>query len=414
MTDHGRPANDAASDQLDLRIVAPLALTALVGMLNSFAIGPLLPNMSRDLGVSVPVLGQVATFTFFMTAIGGVLVGPLADHYGQRRTIIFGLLITLVSALGTALAVGFGSMLAARLIGGVGGSISSGVTLGAAGARFTGDARRRALSLITATIAAGVVVGAPLLTSIAAVSSWRYAFASVAGLALLALVLVTFGVRGARAAVNDSAPSLRRVRDAYMPLLRDRTMVALMSASTLQAIAWVGPFTYLGALLADRYGFSTQAVGLAYVAVGGGFFIGSLLGGGRLGGVSPRVLYAASTLLVTLLWALMLIVTIGSVQTIVALACLTVVGGIGRVCLTTILATESPAGPATTMVLNSSMMTLGAAFGSLIGGVLIGFGGYQALGFGLPLFGFVAVWLIRQPRPPAATAPIGGRNVPTS
>lgn len=399
---------------LDLRVVAPLALTALVGMMNGFAIGPLLPNMSRDLDISVPVLGQVATFTYFMTAAGGLLVGPLADHFGQRRTIIFGLLLTLVSAVGTALAVGFGTMLAARLIGGVGGSISSGVTLGAAGARFTGAARRRALSLISATIAAGVVVGAPLLTTVAAFSSWRYAFGFVAVLALLALGLFTLGVRGAPVRQAGSSPSLRSVRDAYLPLLRDRTMVALFSASTLQAIAWVGPFTYLGALLADRYGFSTQAVGLAYIAVGGGFFTGSLLGGGRLGGAPPRTLYAASTLLVTVLWAVMLIVTIGSVATIIALACLTVVGGIGRVCLTTILASESPAGPATTMVLNSSMMTLGAALGSLIGGVLIGVGGYQALGFGLPLFGFMAVLLIRQPRPPAALAPISGHNVPTS
>jgi DHA1 family inner membrane transport protein len=391
-----------------------LALTSLVGMMNGFAIGPLLPNMSRDLDISVPVLGQVATFTYFMTAIGGVLVGPLADHYGQRRTIIFGLLITLVSALGTALAVGFGSMLVARLIGGVGGSISSGVTLGAAGSRFTGDARRRALSLITATIAAGVVVAAPLLTTVAAVSSWRYAFGFVAALALIALALFVLGVRDPQAGAAGAAPSLQAVREAYMPLLRDRTMVALFSASTLQAIAWVGPFTYLGALLADRYGFSTQAVGLAYVAVGGGFFTGSLLGGGRLGGAPPRVLYAASTLLVTLLWALLLILTIGSVQTIVALACLTVVGGVGRVCLTTILASESPAGPATTMVLNSSMMTLGAALGSLIGGVLISFGGYSALGLGLPLFGFLAAALIWQPRPPAAMAPVGCGKAPTS
>ena len=55
-----QPVNESASDVLDLRVVAPLALTALVGMMNGFAIGPLLPNMSRDLDISVPV--QVATF----------------------------------------------------------------------------------------------------------------------------------------------------------------------------------------------------------------------------------------------------------------------------------------------------------------------------------------------------------------
>ncbi|MEZ4521907.1 MAG: hypothetical protein R3A46_09750 [Thermomicrobiales bacterium] len=42
------------------------------------------------------------------------------------------------------------------------------------------------------------------------------------------------------------------------------------------------------------------------------------------------------------------------------------------------------------MVLNSSTITLGAALGSLIGGTLIGFGGFRLLGAGLPIFAFSA------------------------
>jgi predicted MFS family arabinose efflux permease len=40
------------------------------------------------------------------------------------------------------------------------------------------------------------------------------------------------------------------------------------------------------------------------------------------------------------------------------------------------------------MVLNASLITLGAALGSLLGGLLIGLGGYPALGLVLPFFAF--------------------------
>ena len=58
-----------------------------------------------------------------------------------------------------------------------------------------------------------------------------------------------------------------------------------------------------------------------------------------------------------------------------------------------LLADESPAGAGTTMVLNGSVLNLGTAGGAILGGALIAFGGYAALGIGLPLFALVAAFL---------------------
>jgi predicted MFS family arabinose efflux permease len=58
-----------------------------------------------------------------------------------------------------------------------------------------------------------------------------------------------------------------------------------------------------------------------------------------------------------------------------------------------LLADESPAGAGTTMVLNGSVLNLGTAGGAVLGGTLIAFGGYPALGIGLPLFALVAAAL---------------------
>jgi predicted MFS family arabinose efflux permease len=58
-----------------------------------------------------------------------------------------------------------------------------------------------------------------------------------------------------------------------------------------------------------------------------------------------------------------------------------------------LLADESPAGAGTTMVLNGSVLNLGTAGGAVLGGGLIAFGGYAALGIGLPLFALAAAFL---------------------
>lgn len=384
----GAPATGEPYTELQIGLLGPLALTSFIGLLNGFALGPFLPAISRDIGTSVPVLGQVATATFLMTAFGGLLVGPLADQLGHRRMLIAGLVTTVISAAGTALAPGFTLILITRMIGGISGSIASGIPLAVAGSRFAGPARRRALSIVTATVAAGAVVGAPLLTSIGSFLSWRAAFGFVAIAAIIVLAAFSLTFPRDSESASTRRPALLDLAQAYLPLLRDRKMVLFYGAALLQAIAWTGPFTYLGAFFEERFGFSTAEIGYGYMATAGGFLLGSVLGGGRLGGIRLTLVFAMTTTIIGVFWLIVLTTNLGPYPTIGLLATLTLFGGIGRVAFTTLLANESPAGSGTTMVLNASTITLGAALGSLIGGALIGFGGFRLLGVGLPVFAF--------------------------
>ncbi|MFW6075037.1 MAG: MFS transporter, partial [Chloroflexota bacterium] len=294
-------------ETVDLRILAPLALTAFVGMINNFAFGPFLPSISRELGTSVPILGQVATATFFMTAFGGLFVGPLADHFGHRRMMVVGLTLALTSAAGTALAPDFWTLLAARMAGGAAGSVASGVTLAAAGTLFAGDARRRALSIVTATVAGGVILGAPTLTSVGAWVSWRGAFGLVAAAAACILIFFIFGFPADKARASWAGISVRQMVDSYRPLIAERRMFFFFGGSLLQAVAWAGPFTYLGAFLEDAFAFSTQEIGYGYMMAGAGFFTGSLIGGGRMRGLGLVPIFALTTATLGVLWALILI-----------------------------------------------------------------------------------------------------------
>ena len=60
---------------------------------------------------------------------------------------------------------------------------------------------------------------------------------------------------------------------------------------------------------------------------------------------------------------------------------------------------------ATTMTLNNSAISLGTAFGGMVGGVALTLGGYQALGLVAPIFPAVGAAIIWWSRP-RALAPV--------
>lgn len=67
----------------------------------------------------------------------------------------------------------------------------------------------------------------------------------------------------------------------------------------------------------------------------------------------------------------------------------------------TLLVDETPGGAATTMVLNGLVFNLGTSVGAALGGLLIAFGGYDALGLGLPAFARAAGVLVFVPGEPS-------------
>jgi DHA1 family inner membrane transport protein len=373
-------------DRRALAILAPLCLTAFLGSVSSLAVSPLLPDMADDLGTSVAVAGQIVTATLVAAALCGLIVGPIADHAGARRSITAGLLLTAASALATALSSSYLLVMLARLAGGIGGAVTLGVSLGVAGSSFTGGERQRALGLITAAIAGGASAGIPVVTLLADVGGWRGAFVAIAAaLALNALVTYRMLPAGVPAARN-SGRSVAAIVESYAPLLSDRRMTTLYAATALFATGWMGAGTYIGAYMVDEHGFSIRQVGLVYMVGGGGVFAGSLLGAGRSGSIGVARLFILSSASMALLWAFLFGggSLVGALVPTLLLGVIGLLGGMGLVSLTTLIANETPAGPSTTMVLRGSVFNLGSAFGALLGGLLLAQAGYPALAIGLP------------------------------
>ena len=83
-------------------------------------LGPLLVALANDFGTSIAGSGQLAAATFVTFGITAPLVGPISDTYGRRPVLLIGVLLMALGVLGSGAAWSYGSLMATRLITGVG------------------------------------------------------------------------------------------------------------------------------------------------------------------------------------------------------------------------------------------------------------------------------------------------------
>jgi len=136
-----------------------------------------LPSLKAGLGFSTVGLSWVVNA--YMLAYGGLLFlgGRSGDIVGRRRTLLGGVaLFTAASALG-----GFATtawwLLAARILQGVGAAFIAPSTMALLVTNFPeGQRRNRALSIYSASVSLGVIIGLMLGGLLAGGLSWRWVF----------------------------------------------------------------------------------------------------------------------------------------------------------------------------------------------------------------------------------------------
>lgn len=399
MTPQPADARPRAGNPLLLGVIC---LAPLVGFLLATALSPFLPAIAADLRTSVALLGQIPAASMLVAAALSLVVGPLADNSGHRRLLLAGTLAVVVSALGTSLAPTFAILLLVTLIAAVSRAIIQPVALAITGTHFSGASQRRAISLVVAAAAGAPIVGVPVLTAIGGAFGWRAAFGALAALAL-AITLLAVLVIPADPARTGARPSWGAVFAAYPPLLRHAPTLGLIGSSLLRSGAAWAWFNYYGAYLVEVRHLSVQQAGWGYTGVGLGFFLGSLLSGGRLGQLPPRALLIGTALVqgVVLLNPLLPGLPLPFLFILNGMGSLMM--GIANVTVTLLLGRESPAGRATTMTANQAAFSLGSATGGVLGGLLLALSGYEAIAFGVPVLCVAAaalVWLSRPRRAP--------------
>src|SRR5947209_9731639 len=369
------------------RRFAPTALMLGNFVTGCSVIGPagMLSDLSASLGVSIRDAGRLITWGAVMLCIGSPLTAWLTSRI-ERRTLLVGTLaVFAITNAASALAPDYGTLLALRLVMLAVGALYTPQAAGTAGLIVGNEKRGSTIAYIFLGWSLAAAVGLPLITFIASRYGFRAAYGGITAISALSFVLLAWRLPGG---LLGEPVDLKT----WGLLGRNRMILLLLLITTLQMSGQFVVFTFMGPLLAKLTGAGADAIGLVFAIYGGFGFVGI--------GVATRIVdrwgaYKTSLLFTSLLfagvagWAL-------SAGHYGLMAASVVVWGLGFASTNSMqqvrLVAAAPALASASVSLNTSVLYIGQALGSAIGGVLYAHGLLHASGY--VAAGFVALALI--------------------
>ena len=172
--------------------LAILMIGTFMFVLDFFIVNVALPTIQQNLGASPSAIEWIVAGYAISTAVLLVTGGRLGDQFGRRRMFAIGLIGFVLTSAACALAPDPGTLVAARVLQGVGAALMAPNILSILGVIYTGPDRVRAISVygmvmgLAAT--SGQLIGGVLIRTDLAGLGWRAIFWINVPLGVAALV----------------------------------------------------------------------------------------------------------------------------------------------------------------------------------------------------------------------------------
>jgi DHA1 family inner membrane transport protein len=255
----------------------PLALLALA--VSAFGIGTtefvmmgLLPHVADDLGTSVPTAGHLVSAYALGVVAGAPLLTALGSRVPRKRMLLLLMALFTVGNLASALAPGFGWLVAGRVLAGLPHGAFFGVGAVVAARLVREDRQARAVATMFLGLTVANILGVPAATLLGQHLGWRATFLVVTVIGLVALAALA---RLVPYVPVDERQSLGRELRA---LRRPQVLLGLLTA----VFGFAGVFavySYLASMTTEVMGFGESTVTVVLALFGIGMTGGALAAG---------------------------------------------------------------------------------------------------------------------------------------
>jgi len=339
-------------------------------------LGPLLVALADDFGTSIAVAGQLAAATFVTWGVTAPLVGPISDTYGRRPVLLIGVLLMALGVLGSGAAWSYGSLMATRLITGVGSAMLPPTIIAALADNLPPEKVGKAVGFITASSWVGLALGVPAIALLGYIGGWRLPFYITGGLSLAVWVPLYLCLPSGQRRLGQSIDLINR----FKVIGCQSAPWYVLIANATQQVAMVGLMTYFAAYMIESYGWdeANTAPGLALLGVGA--VIGSFAGG-FIAGRARRLEWLAVISLAGGMATGLLFALDASAWIVVAMAFVaSVLVSVSMPVLMTLIMHLAGQSRGTAGGMFSTSNQFGGVVGASAGGLMLSLGGFPSVG----------------------------------
>jgi predicted MFS family arabinose efflux permease len=381
------------------RRFAPTALmlgNVVTGM-SVLAPAGMLGELSSSLEVTISGAALLITFGAVVLCIGSPLTAGLTSRIERRSLLTATLAVFTLANLASAFAPDYATLLVTRLVMLAVGALYTPQAAGTAGLMVTAEKRGSTIAYIFLGWSLAAAVGLPLITFIASRYGWRAVYGSIGVIGCFSTLLLAWrlpsGLIGAPVELKT-----------WTELGRNRMIILLLSITTLQMSGQFAVFTFMAPLLTRLTGASADATGLVFALYGVFGFIGIA--------IATRIVDSWGAYKTSLLFTLLMLTGISgwalSAGVYPLMAGSVAVWGLGFASTNSMqqvrLVAAAPPLASASVSLNTSVLYIGQAIGSAIGGQLFAHDQLRCVGYVAVAFvvlALAAVLLTRPPHQPA-------------
>ena len=355
----------------------------------------LLIDIAESITVPVATLGQISSFSSFLSIFMAIIMGVLSVRYSHKLLLSSGLVLICVSIIGTSLSTNFSSILLLYSFVGIGYSMVMPMVTTYIGELYPPEGRTKVMGQLIA-VRSIVSFLAPLITGyILARSTWRIAYSFFnLSITLLSLGLVIWAISADERHPKSESNLLAGIR----AIIRNRSALAFLLAGALGITPFIAISVYNGSYLRQVFNLPVETVSQLMPLTAISVTVGLLVSNRFVESLGlKKVVYLS-----TFVSAIAYLVYFGAGLSLIPSVVFSLVGAV----MTGIrLASSSALGLLQEKVYRGSMMSLSAAsqglggvLGALIGGLALSKFGYFGLGtltsfLGIASFGIYLLWV---------------------
>ena len=352
----------------------------------------MLRELSSGLGVGVQTAGLLITFGAIVLCVGSPVTAWLTSRIERRSLLVATLAVLALTNIASAFAPDYASLLVIRMVMLAVGVLYTPQAAGTGALIVPEQKRGGTIAYIFLGWSLAAAAGLPLITFIASRYGWQAAYAAIGLLGCVSFLLLAWRLPGG---LIGAPVDLKTWADVG----RNRMIMLLLSITTLQMSGQFVIFTFMGPLLARLTGAGSDAIALVFACYGVCGVIGAAIAARIVdswGAWKTSVLFMAMLLAGVAGWAL-------SAGIYPLMAASVAIWGLGFASTNSMqqvrLVGAAPSLASASVSLNTSVLYIGQAVGSAIGGFLFAHDLLHTAGYVAAVFVALALTIVILSKP---------------